>query len=108
MRRQVEYEVVWSGSTHRQYPQPVVAVPEPRPSVPEACMARLWVCLHDGWQSRAAIRDRAQMDARRVTEYLHRLVEQGRVEKHIVANRPGHRGRPAHFYRRRRQTQEAA
>ena len=98
-----ELEPVWSGATWRTFPAPVVAPHAARPAF-EAThqIGRVLAALHDDWQSRDAVRERAEIDGRRVRECLAKLVEDGLAERQSVRTK-GRAGQAPHFYRRRRQ-----
>lgn len=98
-RLSVEYEVVWSGSTHRTFPQPSVATSRPgsdrlpsgptglagtpravagRPSISDAdYCARILAELGNETQKRVWLLARLKTDNRRVARCLRILLERG-------------------------------
>lgn len=96
-RLSVEYEVVWSGSTHRTFPQPAIATSHPvsdrlpsgptgltpnagagRPRVSDAeYCARILAELGNETQRRVWLLARLRTDNRRVARCLRILLERG-------------------------------
>lgn len=80
-----QYEVVWHGGKHREYPQPTIAPPQPA-ALPESNQQEysrvlLSILTHE-WMSYTDLRRRVsrQQSTRRLAHFLGRLVKSGRVQ----------------------------
>ncbi len=107
---EVDYEVTWTGATHRQFPTlpaPELRKPLPmEPAQPRQGLEDVLAALSDDWINTRGIARRTGISDRSVWRWLKILTQQGETEMR-VAPPTTLRGRPQKLYRRR-QTQESA
>ena len=116
----MELETVWSGSTWRTYPQPIVAEPrklglfpdkptrnEGRATVAAMNRAKVRTAFTWEWQTANQLAARANMTVQGVRRHLKEALADGIAEYTVVTSTRA-RGRSERHFRRRRVSEEAA
>ena len=100
-----QYEVVWTGATHRQFP--TMSIPATERAQVERAAAKLpsgrrkvLNALGTAWTSGAGIVGRSGLARNTVDIWLNRLISDGLVER-LTVGATGRGGQPQKLYRRK-------